>query len=254
MKPKIITIPKQYKHTKMTKTGTIVQVNDSWVMYNEDEINVGDFYISNGLIWNKGIITPNKGNRLIASETPTEGLALLDKKNIEEQINKPKYRVGKNQGRAILLTETGQEYLVFPVGKEKDCQDYCDYLNRKEQINEISEWNIIDLAYKAYGYSAFNISLVDYKPAFICGFNKAIELNKDKVFTLKEARKFWTASSNYHTGQSNVDFNEFARNLQSPKQQYTVEYEEEFRKTWETGIEYRTPKLTNGFLHVKIIK
>lgn len=42
-----------------------------------------------------------------------------------------KYRVGRNQGRAILYVDSGKEFLVFPVGKEKDCQEYCDYLKKK---------------------------------------------------------------------------------------------------------------------------
>lgn len=40
-----------------------------------------------------------------------------------------KYRVGKHYSRAILEIETGHEHLLFPVGSEKACKDYCDYLN-----------------------------------------------------------------------------------------------------------------------------
>lgn len=40
-----------------------------------------------------------------------------------------KYRVGKNQHRAILETKTGKEYLIFPVGSERACIEYCNYLN-----------------------------------------------------------------------------------------------------------------------------
>lgn len=42
---------------------------------------------------------------------------------------KNKYRVGRKSKRAILYIETGHEYLIFPQGKEKECQEYCDFLN-----------------------------------------------------------------------------------------------------------------------------
>jgi uncharacterized protein YrzB (UPF0473 family) len=47
-----------------------------------------------------------------------------------------KYRVGRKQGRAILFTETGEEYLVFPIGSEEACKQYCDYLNNKSYSKE----------------------------------------------------------------------------------------------------------------------
>lgn len=49
----------------------------------------------------------------------------------------PKYRVGRKQGRAILEIETGKEFLLFPVGREEDAQEYCDYLNyKKDKVDE----------------------------------------------------------------------------------------------------------------------
>lgn len=44
-----------------------------------------------------------------------------------------KFRVGRNQHRAILYVETGQEYLLFEKGSEQACQEYCDWLNKKEK-------------------------------------------------------------------------------------------------------------------------
>lgn len=44
---------------------------------------------------------------------------------------KPKYRIGKKQGRAILEVETGHEYLIFPKGKEKEAKEYCNFLNSR---------------------------------------------------------------------------------------------------------------------------
>ena len=44
----------------------------------------------------------------------------------------PPYRVGRKQKRAILDTN-GIELGVFKTGNEKAAQDYCDYLNGKQQ-------------------------------------------------------------------------------------------------------------------------
>ncbi len=46
---------------------------------------------------------------------------------------KKKYRVGKKQKRAILEVATGHEFLIFPVGKEKECVEYCEFLNNQSK-------------------------------------------------------------------------------------------------------------------------
>jgi hypothetical protein len=45
------------------------------------------------------------------------------------------YRVGKKQKRAVLDCE-GKEVVVFSGGREKEAQEYCDFLNSKEQSNK----------------------------------------------------------------------------------------------------------------------
>ena len=51
---------------------------------------------------------------------------------------KAKFRVGRKQGRAILYTETGKEYLVFSQGEEKACKEYCDYINKKHEEDKLN--------------------------------------------------------------------------------------------------------------------
>ena len=46
-----------------------------------------------------------------------------------------KFRVGRNQGRAILYVDSGKEFLVFPSGEEEGAQEFCDFLNRKALLN-----------------------------------------------------------------------------------------------------------------------
>lgn len=42
---------------------------------------------------------------------------------------KPKYRVGKKNKVAILVVETGEEYLIFPHAKKERVYEYCKWLN-----------------------------------------------------------------------------------------------------------------------------
>lgn len=42
------------------------------------------------------------------------------------------FRVGRRQGRAVLNAD-GREVVLFPIGMEKGAQEYCDFLNRKEE-------------------------------------------------------------------------------------------------------------------------
>lgn len=44
---------------------------------------------------------------------------------------KNKYRVGKKNKVAILLTETGEEHLIFPHARKENVQAYCNWLNEK---------------------------------------------------------------------------------------------------------------------------
>jgi len=47
-----------------------------------------------------------------------------------------KYRLGKKQKRAILYTETGHEYLVFPHGKTEHVSEFLEWLNNREQSRQ----------------------------------------------------------------------------------------------------------------------
>lgn len=86
---------------------------------------------------------------ILASTEKLNNLPLLDKKEIEKILNKDKFRVGKNQGRAILYVETGHEFITFPSGKEEYAKEYCDYLNKKHLISNDCDY-IEKLALEKY--------------------------------------------------------------------------------------------------------
>ena len=52
------------------------------------------------------------------------------------------YRVGRKQGRAVLDSDS-HEVVLFPVGKEKEAQEYCDFLNgnyyTKEEVIKVMD-------------------------------------------------------------------------------------------------------------------
>mgnify|MGYP001588859256 CR=1 FL=1 len=70
---------------------------------------------------------------LMDNVTPIRVFDLLT----EADDPKAKFRVGRKQGRAILYTETGKEYLVFPQGEEQACKEYCDYINKKNEEGKL---------------------------------------------------------------------------------------------------------------------
>lgn len=205
----------------MNKQGQLIKLNDSWIVYNEDEIKEGCFYLSKNNTIEKAIPVHNVGKikthvapNVIAISYPTECLLLLDKKQIEEQIELFSYNV--------------EEFILYEVQN-----DFKGFVN---------------------GYRK--------------GFNKAIELNKDKMFTLDQMLDIAKYSYEFRANTQFPEHNfedacinntkqqiQYLQSLQQPKQ-YQVEYEEEIIKAKSGSFEhlFPKPKLTNGYLHVKIIK
>lgn len=75
----------------------------------------------------------------------------------------PPYRVGKRLGRAVLDSK-GILVVVFPIGKEEQAQEYCDFLNRdhkecREQAIDFAKW-IADKKYRDNGETV-KFTLVD---------------------------------------------------------------------------------------------
>lgn len=60
-------------------------------------------------------------------KTRPDGSVITHQANKISKSDYP-YRVGRKQGGAILNAE-GLEVVLFPVGKEQDAQEYCDFLN-----------------------------------------------------------------------------------------------------------------------------
>jgi hypothetical protein len=92
----------------------------------------------------------------------------------------------------------------------------CLYLLSKQNCDEI--FGVIDvekLAENKYGKGIYEIEQVD---AYIEGFNKAMELNKDKVFTLEDMKKAYSQGEldALKTGSYSEKEKEFIQSLQQP--------------------------------------
>jgi len=100
----------------------------------------------------------------------------------------------------------------FP--KRASCRVY--YLSKQ---NCDSIFGIIDvekLAENKYGKGIYEIEQVD---AYVEGFNKALELHKDKVFTLEDMRKAYYVG--YEDGKSGATF--FQKLIQSIQQPIEID-------------------------------
>jgi hypothetical protein len=62
--------------------------------------------------------------------------------------------------------------------------------------------------------------------AYIAGFNKAMELNKDKVFTLEDIKKAYIQGKHGGKTQAYVEFDDYIQSLQQPTE---IEVEIEMR-------------------------
>jgi hypothetical protein len=131
---------------------------------------------------------------ILASTEKLGTLPLLDKKEIDKLLNKDKFRVGKNQGRAILYVETGHEFIIFPTGKEEYAKEYCDYLNKRHIIANDSDY-IEKLGLEKYPMNfEFLVGLTstdrnkERRDIFIESYKLALEDNSHKKWSDKDLK------------------------------------------------------------------
>jgi hypothetical protein len=99
-----------------------------------------------------------------------------------------------------------------------------------QNCNEI--FGIVDVEKLAMGYDLYEkINFVGQTRAYITGFNKAMELNKDKVFTLEDMKKACSLIFLALGDGGNITTDEVIQSLQQPTE-IEVEIETE-TKVWE---------------------
>lgn len=217
---------------------------------------------------------------ILASTEKLNNLPLLDKKEINKILNKDKFRVGKNQGRAILYVETGHEFITFPSGKEEYAKEYCDYLNKKYLISNNCDY-IEKLALEKYpvdmGYFV-GLKLTDRnkerRDIFIETYKLALEDNSHKKWSdkdLKDAYEGVLQNVGTSVQQSNLpSFDEYLNHIENKPSLFECEVEASYITTIpfckECGnpsnkpcenvlCENKIPKLNeNGYINILSIR
>lgn len=176
---------------------------------------------------------------ILASTEKLNNLPLLDKKEIEKILNKDKFRVGKNQGRAILYTETGHEFITFPTGKEEYAKEYCDYLNKKHLIANDCDY-VEKLALEKYPIdTSFSFNMRDSwdknkerRDIFIESYKLALEDNSHKKWSdkdLKDAYEGVLQNVGTSVQQSNLpSFDEYLEYISNKPSLFDCEVEATF--------------------------
>lgn len=274
---------------------TLKKINDEYYLTNEEKPSVGDLVIEYQEGDTEGEVHFINGEytlckeiqkKIIASTDRTKELSYLYKGQIELLIHKPKFRVGKNQGRAILYVEIGHEYLTFPTGKEEDAKEYCDYLNRKEIVSK----RAIDIGKLADDYSETQITrnnscfipewydktkelisrhCIDFyelliKDQLISDVEKRFTLNDMQNAIIKsteEGMKIQRTINNVvHIPATRISLfsNQYISNLTKEQTEWEVEIEMEVCGFNYTNLNIETPtkpKITKGYINIlKIIK
>ena len=93
------------------------------------------------------------------------------------------------------LSKQNCDEIFGVVDVEKLAEEYCTY--EPKNVKELRDVNLAKLGFRD-------------------GFNKAMELNKDKVFTVEDMQECWRASAYYSTNQSRINYESFIQSLQQP--------------------------------------
>jgi hypothetical protein len=131
----------------------------------------------------------------------------------------------------------------------------------KDGNNKLSKQNcddifgVVDVEKLAIEYDLYEkINFVGQTRAYKAGFNKAMELNKDKVFTLKDMMNCWNKALKFQDHKQT--FGEYIQSLQQPTEiEVEIEMEDviQLKKRAEGITNMGKPKLdSEGCLILKI--
>ena len=134
----------------------------------------------------------------------------------------------------MILKKIGEEYKLY--GEDDSCiattqesphkklsKQNCDEIFEIFDVEKLAcdECHIDISAYKIIqtlksGHSKSELQLESKVDGFILGFNKAVALNKDKLFTLEDMKKAYIQGKHGGKTQSYVEFDDFIQSLQQP--------------------------------------
>ena len=110
-----------------------------------------------------------------------------------------------------LIATTDESIIKASPKKHKLSRQNCMEIFDEVDVEDLGSqyaWQFV----KEKGLSKHNMA----KQSFIEGFNKAMELNKDKLFTVEDMKKAYIQGKHGGKTQSYVEFDDFIKSLQQP--------------------------------------
>jgi hypothetical protein len=215
------------KTIKPMKKLEIIETADYVLAVSKTNDNIYTMYIEDIIHSNSALAYQPKGNapELDLPLLPNFQQRLLNKdgseirkvdlsekhKDLLPEINTPKYRVGKKQKRAV-LDEKGHEVVIFPVGREKEAQEYCDFLNSKEIVVEDDVEKLAKIATSKLAYSGPTASRSAECFIWIKGYKAAT-----KVYSEEDLRKAIKVASGERLIDEETQINAIIQSLKQPK-------------------------------------
>jgi hypothetical protein len=151
-----------------------------------------------------------------------------------------KMKLTRITGIYTLLGEDDKMIASDDVDMQKDYQ-----IGKLSKQNCDEIFGVVDVEKLAMGYDLYEkINFVGQTRAYKAGFNKAMELNKDKVFTLEDMKEAYGRGFLQHGIKS---FNSLIQSLQQPTEiEVEIEMESEYiRMGGVKGVKGSSTKLSN---------
>jgi hypothetical protein len=126
--------------------------------------------------------------------------------------------------------------IIYATDNDKLSKENCDYIFGIVDVDKFSHEHCDRL------YHEGNINWEKYRIHFKEGFNKAIELNKDKLFTVEDMKKAiqfgWSGMYGYEPGEEGTTENQMKRFIQSLQPtEIAVEIEMEYKDIDELRVD-----------------
>ena len=133
------------------------------------------------------------------------------------------FLISRTDNSESLLASLNPDEEVF---EQKLSKQNCDEIFGVVDVEKLADTHVKEWEWgKIFKDANVNVELLA-RDNFCMGFNKAMELNKDKVFTLEEAKKIWFAGQKYwETSGESITFEELTEKMLQQPTEIEVEIE-----------------------------
>jgi hypothetical protein len=121
------------------------------------------------------------------------------------KTDKDNYTLFDEKGIPIGTTPNVLSNNTFSKLSKQNCDEIFGVVDVEKLANDVGE---------KYNHSLYQFA----KDRFIEGYNKAMELNEDKVFTLEDVKKVYIQGKHGGKTQAYVEFDDYIQSLQQPSE------------------------------------